>query len=200
MTLSKRSRRRTPRGTRVRLFLERRGARQRAALSRIQLYEQHPRGEPRWPENNSRNSQNSLSMSVEAQLATLRTPANRMVVGSNPARGVEQAFSIAITLERRRAAAFEPRLRLSVRRGTFDRGQSPMDKKIDKSGWRSALDRLSQSLSGKRAEIEIAALSLGDQIAAERQPITSITVRSQIRHRRTYPRGVRPTLSLAPRC
>jgi Family of unknown function (DUF5335) len=43
-------------------------------------------------------------------------------------------------------------------------------RKFDKSGWRSALDRLSRSLSGKRAEIEIAALSLGDQIAAEWQP------------------------------
>ncbi len=50
-----------------------------------------------------------------------------------------------------------------------------MDQKIDKSGWRAALDRLSQSLSGKRAEIEIAALSLGDQIAAEWQPIIGIT-------------------------
>ena len=45
-----------------------------------------------------------------------------------------------------------------------------MNQKIDKSGWRAALDTLSKSLSGKQAEIEIAALSLGDQIAAEWVP------------------------------
>ena len=50
-----------------------------------------------------------------------------------------------------------------------------MDQEIDKSGWRVALDRLSKSLSGKRAEIEIAALSLGDQIAAEWLPVIGIT-------------------------
>jgi hypothetical protein len=55
-------------------YLERRGTRQRAALWRIRRYDQHQRNEPSWPENNSPNSQNSLSMSVEAQLATLRTP------------------------------------------------------------------------------------------------------------------------------
>jgi len=42
-----------------------------------------------------------------------------------------------------------------------------MNPEIDKSGWRAALDTLSKGLSGKQAEIEIAALSLGDQIAAE---------------------------------
>jgi hypothetical protein len=49
-----------------------------------------------------------------------------------------------------------------------------MNQKIDKSGWRAALDTLSKSLSGKQAEIEIAALSLGDQIAAEWVPIIGI--------------------------
>ena len=49
-----------------------------------------------------------------------------------------------------------------------------MNQKIDKSGWRAALDTLSKTLSGKQAEIEIAALSLGDQIAAEWVPIIGI--------------------------
>ena len=49
-----------------------------------------------------------------------------------------------------------------------------MNQKIDKSAWRAALDTLSKSLSGKQAEIEIAALSLGDQIAAEWVPIIGI--------------------------
>ena len=49
-----------------------------------------------------------------------------------------------------------------------------MTQRIDKSGWRAALDTLSKTLSGKQAEIEIAALSLGDQIAAEWVPIIGI--------------------------
>ena len=49
-----------------------------------------------------------------------------------------------------------------------------MTPEIDKSGWRGALDALSKSLIGKQAEIEIAALSLGDQIAAEWVPIIGI--------------------------
>ena len=49
-----------------------------------------------------------------------------------------------------------------------------MNPETDKSGWRAALDTLSKSLSGKQAEIEIAALSLGDQIAAEWVPIIGI--------------------------
>jgi hypothetical protein len=49
-----------------------------------------------------------------------------------------------------------------------------MNQKIDRSGWRAALDSLSKSLGGKQAEIEIAALSVGDQIAAEWVPIIGI--------------------------
>ena len=56
-------------------FLERVGTRQRAALWRIRRYDQHRRDEPRWPEINSRNSRNSLSMSVEEQFTKLQTPA-----------------------------------------------------------------------------------------------------------------------------
>ena len=54
-----------------------------------------------------------------------------------------------------------------------------MNQKIDKSGWRAALDTLSKSLSGKQAEIEIAALSLGDQIAAEWVPLIGIAYDSK---------------------
>ena len=67
-----------------------------------------------------------------------------------------------------------------------------MNQKIDKSGWRVALDRLSKSLSGKRAEIEIAALSLGDQIAAEWLPVIGITYDPKDDYRRSSPRGARP--------
>ena len=54
-----------------------------------------------------------------------------------------------------------------------------MNQKIDKSGWRAALDTLSKTLSGKQAEIEIAALSLGDQIAAEWVPLIGIAYDSK---------------------
>ena len=50
-----------------------------------------------------------------------------------------------------------------------------MNQKIEKSEWRVTLDKASKSLSGQRAEVEIAALSLGDQIAAEWLPIIGIT-------------------------
>ncbi len=49
-----------------------------------------------------------------------------------------------------------------------------MNQKIDKSEWRAAPDTLSKSLSGKQAQIEIAALSLGDQIAADWVPIIGL--------------------------
>jgi hypothetical protein len=40
-------------------------------------------------------------------------------------------------------------------------------RKLDKDQWRTALDRISKTLEGKQAEIEVASLSLGDQV--ERQ-------------------------------
>lgn len=43
------------------------------------------------------------------------------------------------------------------------------------SEWRPLHDRLSRTLIGKRAEVEIAALQLGDQIAAEWLPLLGIT-------------------------
>ena len=47
--------------------------------------------------------------------------------------------------------------------------------KIDKQHWRAFFDWLSQGLLGARAEIEVAALDLGDQIEAERLPLLGIT-------------------------
>ena len=55
-------------------YLERRGTRQRASLWRIRRYEQRDAHEPRWPENNSQNSQNSLSMIGDEQFAGYRRP------------------------------------------------------------------------------------------------------------------------------
>ncbi len=50
-----------------------------------------------------------------------------------------------------------------------------MKQKIDENEWRVTLDNASKSLSGQRAEVEIASLSLGDQIAAEWLPVLGIT-------------------------
>lgn len=47
--------------------------------------------------------------------------------------------------------------------------------KIDKTAWQGLFDRISRALTGKRAEIEAASLSLGDQIAAEWQPFLGIS-------------------------
>lgn len=41
--------------------------------------------------------------------------------------------------------------------------------------WEPLLDRLSKTLIGKRAEVEIAALQLGDQIAVEWLPLLGVT-------------------------
>ncbi len=46
--------------------------------------------------------------------------------------------------------------------------------KLDKAEWQAFCDRVSKSLIGKRAEIEIASLGLGDQIAAEYLPLLGI--------------------------
>ena len=48
-------------------------------------------------------------------------------------------------------------------------------RKLDKSQWRTFLDRLSKTLEGKQAEIEVASLSLADQVEAEWLPLHGIT-------------------------
>ena len=45
--------------------------------------------------------------------------------------------------------------------------------------WRGFFDRLSKALLGKRAEIEVASLDLGDQIVAEWLPMIGITYDSR---------------------
>ena len=50
-----------------------------------------------------------------------------------------------------------------------------MAKKLEKSIWQPYFDAVSKVLSGKRAEIEVAALDLGDQIGAEWLPLLGIT-------------------------
>jgi hypothetical protein len=50
-----------------------------------------------------------------------------------------------------------------------------MAKKLEKSIWQPYFDAVSRVLSGKRAEIEVAALDLGDQIEAEWLPLLGIT-------------------------
>ena len=46
---------------------------------------------------------------------------------------------------------------------------------LTKPAWREFFDRFSSALSGKRAEIEVASLDLGDQIIAEWLPLQGIT-------------------------
>jgi len=47
--------------------------------------------------------------------------------------------------------------------------------KIEKPEWRAFVDTLSKGLVGKRAEIEVASLALGDQIEADWLPLLGIT-------------------------
>ena len=46
---------------------------------------------------------------------------------------------------------------------------------VPKAEWRSFFDRVSKVLLGKRAEIEVATLDLGDQIVVEWLPMIGIT-------------------------
>jgi len=48
-------------------------------------------------------------------------------------------------------------------------------RQLPKSEWQSYCDRVSKGLEGKRAQIEVAALPLGDQIAAKSVPIIGVT-------------------------
>ena len=50
-----------------------------------------------------------------------------------------------------------------------------MARKLEKSQWRAYFDQMSKALIGKRAEIEVASLKLGDQIAAEWLPLRGIS-------------------------
>ncbi len=47
-------------------------------------------------------------------------------------------------------------------------------RKLDKAEWNPLLARVSKGLVGKRAEIEVASMSLGDQIEAEWLPLLGI--------------------------
>lgn len=48
-------------------------------------------------------------------------------------------------------------------------------RKLEKSKWRAFFDGISKLLEGKRAEIEVASLALGDQIEAEWLPLLGLT-------------------------
>jgi hypothetical protein len=50
-----------------------------------------------------------------------------------------------------------------------------MAMQLEKSQWRTYFDRMSKALVGKRAEIEVASLTLGDQIEAEWLPLLGIS-------------------------
>jgi hypothetical protein len=46
---------------------------------------------------------------------------------------------------------------------------------VDKNNWKAFFDTLTKSLAGKRAEVEVASLDLGDQIEAEWAPLIGIS-------------------------
>jgi hypothetical protein len=46
---------------------------------------------------------------------------------------------------------------------------------LEKAEWRGYFDRVAKSLLGKRVEIEVASLELGDQIEAEWMPLLGVT-------------------------
>ena len=50
-----------------------------------------------------------------------------------------------------------------------------MAKQLEKSQWRAYFGRMSKARVGKRAEIEVASLKLGDQIEAEWLPLLGIS-------------------------
>ena len=54
---------------------------------------------------------------------------------------------------------------------------------IDRSRWGPYLDSLTESLTGKQAEIEVVSLDLGDQIEAEWTPLIGVTYDRRCRHR-----------------
>jgi hypothetical protein len=60
-------------------------------------------------------------------------------------------------------------------RGKVNWRSRTMAKKLEKSQWRVYFDRMSKTLVGKRAEIEVASLKLGDQIEAEWLPLLGIS-------------------------
>ena len=49
-----------------------------------------------------------------------------------------------------------------------------INRKIDKTEWKQFFDFLSKQVEGTRAEIEIASLTLGDQIEAEWLPVIGL--------------------------
>ncbi len=48
-------------------------------------------------------------------------------------------------------------------------------RKLNQDSWRGYCDRVSKALLGKRAEIEVTSLAIGDQIEAEWLPVLGIT-------------------------
>ncbi|MES2355875.1 MAG: DUF5335 domain-containing protein [Pseudomonadota bacterium] len=47
-------------------------------------------------------------------------------------------------------------------------------RKLEKTAWHAYLDNLSKALNGKRAEIEVASLTIGDQIQADWVPLVGL--------------------------
>jgi hypothetical protein len=50
----------------------------------------------------------------------------------------------------------------------------PIPQRLEKSQWSKFCDRFSKELTGKRAEIEVASLDMGVQIATQRLPVVGL--------------------------
>ena len=48
-------------------------------------------------------------------------------------------------------------------------------RKLDRSEWQAYFDRISKQIGGRRVEIEVASLDIGDQIGVEWVPLKGVT-------------------------
>src|ERR1700732_3402936 len=75
-------------------------------------------------------------------------------------------------------SAFERAANITIEATACDRSRINLEveiMKLEKSQWRGYFDRVSKALVGKRAEIEVASLKLGDRIEAEWLPLLGIS-------------------------
>ena len=74
----------------------------------------------------------------------------------------------AVTVSYHWPPQFSSRLKQEARKAMASRA-------LSKPAWESYRDRISKGLVGKRAQIEVTSLTLGDQIAAKWLPLLGIT-------------------------
>jgi Family of unknown function (DUF5335) len=102
----------------------------------------------------------------------LKNPGKLIVV-----RAIERAasYSLVRMMTSRPASETGRPYAASGRSSTACKESGTMARKLEKSVWQAYFDVMSKALVGKRAEIEVASLKLGDQIEAEWLPLLGIT-------------------------